>query len=424
MGQDQSNASYHLKSILDSDLYKFTMQQAVRQHFPDAEAVYRFTHRDKGVFFSRRCIDALQTSLTLFKDVFLTSDEKAWLAAKCPYFTTNYLDFLEQYRFKPEQVSIQFVPVSEDGQWGNVEIEARGPWVETILWEVPMMACLSELHFRIDRTDWSYNSQGEIAQHKAEALLQAGCSFSEFGTRRRRSYHTQDLVISSILKAAAKFPGVGKVSGTSNMLFAKKYNIAPVGTIAHEWFMGVAALTGYDDANIRALRLWEETYHDTLLVALTDTFSTQVFFKEFSQDRERVVKWQGLRHDSGDPLAFAPAARAMYESVDVDYRKKSIIYSDSITLEKALALKKQCTEIDFPCSFGIGTFLTNDFHTKSSGYRDKSKALNMVIKLYSIDGQPCIKISDDLEKNTGDPATVAFVKKKYGLPVQNPTVEE
>ncbi|KAI6155346.1 Quinolinate phosphoribosyl transferase [Pisolithus tinctorius] len=416
MGQGQSNAPYRLKSILDSDLYKFTMQQAVRQHFPEAEAVYRFTHRDKDVFFSRRCIDAFHSALASFQDVSLTSDEKAWLATKCPYFTDKYLDFLEQYRFKTEQVSVKFIPVSEDGQWGNVEIEARGLWVDTILWEVPMMACLSELYFRIDRTDWNYSGQKELAQRKAEALLQADCAFSEFGTRRRRSCHTQDLVISSILKAAAKFPGVGKVTGTSNMFFAKKYNIAPIGTIAHEWFMGVAALTGYDDANIRALRLWEETYPNELLVALTDTFSTQAFFKEFSQDRERVAKWQGLRQDSGDPLVFAPAARAMYEGVGVDYRTKSIIYSDAVTLEKALALKKQCTEIGFPCSFGIGTFLTNDFHTKSSKYKEKSKALNMVIKLYSINNQPCVKISDDLEKNTGDPGTVEFVKKKYGLP--------
>lgn len=416
MGQGQSNAPYRLKSILDSDLYKFTMQQAVKQHFQEAEAVYRFTHRDKDVFFSRRCIDAFHSALASFQDVFLTSDEKAWLATKCPFFTDKYLDFLEQYRFKTEQVSVKFIPVSEDGQWGNVEIEARGLWVDTILWEVPMMACLSELYFRIDRTDWNYSGQKELAQRKAEALLQADCAFSEFGTRRRRSCHTQDLVISSILKAAAKFPGVGKVTGTSNMFFAKKYNIAPIGTIAHEWFMGVAALTGYDDANIRALRLWEETYPNELLVALTDTFSTQAFFKEFSQDRERVAKWQGLRQDSGDPLVFAPAARAMYEGVGVDYRTKSIIYSDAVTLEKALALKKQCTEIGFPCSFGIGTFLTNDFHTKSSKYKEKSKALNMVIKLYSIDNQPCVKISDDLEKNTGDPGTVEFVKKKYGLP--------
>lgn len=416
MGQGQSNAPYRLKSILDSDLYKFTMQQAVKQHFQEAEAVYRFTHRDKDVFFSRRCIDAFHSALASFQDVFLTSDEKAWLATKCPFFTDKYLDFLEQYRFKTEQVSVKFIPVSEDGQWGNVEIEARGLWVDTILWEVPMMACLSELYFRIDRTDWNYSGQKELAQRKAEALLQADCAFSEFGTRRRRSCHTQDLVISSILKAAAKFPGVGKVTGTSNMFFAKKYNIAPIGTIAHEWFMGVAALTGYDDANIRALRLWEETYPNELLVALTDTFSTQAFFKEFSQDRERVAKWQGLRQDSGDPLLFAPAARAMYEGVGVDYRTKSIIYSDAVTLEKALALKKQCTEIGFPCSFGIGTFLTNDFHTKSSKYKEKSKALNMVIKLYSIDNQPCVKISDDLEKNTGDPGTVEFVKKKYGLP--------
>ncbi|KAL4066783.1 Quinolinate phosphoribosyl transferase [Scleroderma yunnanense] len=415
MGQANSTVSYRLKSLLDTDLYKFTMQQAVRQHFPDAEGVYRFIHRDKDVFFSRACVEAFERSLIGFKDVSLTSGEKAWLATKCPYLKSDYLDYLERYRFKPDQVSIKFMPVSDDGQYGNIEIEAKGLWMDTILWEVPMMACLSELYFRIDRKDWTYHRQEEIAQQKAEALLQAGCTFSEFGTRRRRSYHTQDLVISSILKATAKLPGKGKVVGTSNVHFAKKYNLTPVGTIAHEWFMGIAAMEGYDNANTRALQLWEQTYPNVLLTALTDTFSTQVFFKEFTQDRDRACRWPSLRQDSGDPLAFAPAAKAMYESIGIDWRTKSIVYSDALTLDKALALKKQCDDLGFICSFGIGTFLTNDFQTKSSGYKEKSRALNMVIKLKSINGKPCVKISDDLEKNTGDPATIEYVKRKYGL---------
>lgn len=415
MGQVNQSVLYQLKSLLDTDLYKFTMQQAVRQHFPDATVTYRFTHRDQDVFFSRACVEAFQRSLAGFKDVSLTNDEKRWLATACPYLKSDYLDFLEQYRFKPDQVSVNFTPVSEDGQNGSIGIDAKGLWMDAILWEVPIMACLSELYFCIDETDWDYHQQEENAQRKAEVLLQTGCTLSEFGTRRRRSYHIQDLVISSILKAKEKLPGKGRFSGTSNVHFAKKYNLTPVGTIAHEWFMGVAALDGYDNANTRALDLWEQTYQDVLLTALTDTFSTQAFFREFSQDRERACRWTSLRQDSGDPLAFAPAAKAMYESIGIDHKTKSIIYSDSVTLDKALALKQQCDDIGFTCSFGIGTFLTNDFRTKSSGYKEKSRALNMVIKLNSVDGKPCVKISDDLGKNTGDPSTVEFVKREYGL---------
>ncbi|KAG6333326.1 hypothetical protein ID866_5759 [Astraeus odoratus] len=354
------------------------MQQAVRQHFPDAEAVYKFTHRDKDVFFSRTCVEAFESSLASFEEVSLTSDEKAWLASKCPYFKPDYLDYLEQYRFKPEQVSVKFIPVSPDGRFGNIEIEATGLWMDAILWEVPMMACLSELHFRLDATDWSYDNQ--------EHVLRQEIQLNPYGDNCSRVVYGREHIIHA---GSLRAMGIDIIQ--------------------------VAALEGYDNANLRALQLWEQTYPDVLLTALTDTFSTQTFFKEFVQNPERVRKWTGLRQDSGNPLAFAPAAKAMYESVGVDYRAKNIIYSDAVTLEKALELKQQCDEMGFTCSFGIGTFLTNDFRTKSSSYREKSKALNMVIKLNSINGRPCVKISDDLEKNTGDAATVEFVKKKYGL---------
>jgi len=189
-----------------------------------------------------------------------------------------------------------------------------------------------------------------------------------------------------------------------------------VGTIAHEWFMGVAALQGYEGANAKALALWQETYPDNPSVALTDTFSTKVFFQEFAKDPARAEKWTALRQDSGNPFEFAPAAKAMYESIGIDIRTRTIIYSDGLTLDKVLQLKKHCDDIGFRCSFGIGTFLTNDFKTKSSGYTKKSKALNMVIKLAKVDNRDCVKISDDLNKNTGEKASVSFVKKLYGLP--------
>jgi len=281
------------------------------------------------------------------------------------------------------------------------------------------MACLSGLYFLTSDRDWNYAGQEEQAYEKGVALLRAGCQFSEFGTRRRRSYHVQDLVVATLIRGSKDNPGKGKLVGTSNVHLAYKHGITPIGTIAHEWFMGVAALTGYENANGRALDFWEVIYPSGPLIALTDTFSTESFFKDFVRDTERARRWSGLRQDSGDPLHYAPRAREIYESMGIDYREKMIIYSDALTLDKALKIKAQCDEIGFTCSFGIGTFLTNDFRSASSDGKEKSKALNMVIKLASIDGNPCIKISDELMKNTGNPETVDQVKQLYGISRQH-----
>ncbi|KAI0714393.1 nicotinate phosphoribosyltransferase [Cerioporus squamosus] len=413
-------------SLLDTDLYKFTMQQAVLQHFPGVEGTYRFTHRDKDVYFTRECFDHFKRSVVQFDQVALTKEERGWLEQQCPYFTPQYLDYLQRYRFKPEQLRLEFEPIPEDVEKnargdlsarGHIHIDAAGPWHETILWEVPLMACLSEIYFTTTDTDWDYEGQEEAAYEKAETLLKAGCVFSEFGTRRRRSYRTQRLVMDAILKAAKDHPGSGGVNGTSNMHFAMVFGVAPVGTIAHEWFMGVGALRGYEHANATALELWEKTYPNVLQIALTDTFSTEAFYKDFMANPHFAQQWTGLRQDSGDPYVFAPRAKQVYEQLGVDHTKKVIIFSDALNVEKALKLKKQCDELGFKCSFGIGTSLSNDFKKKSSGGKEKSKALNMVIKLSSVDGKPTVKISDEITKNTGDRETVLFVKKIFHIPI-------
>ncbi|KAI0259862.1 nicotinate phosphoribosyltransferase, partial [Gloeopeniophorella convolvens] len=395
---------------------QLTMQQAVLHHFPDAQCTYRFVHRDPDVYFTRACYEQFVASISQFSTLALTDAEHAWLARTCPYFTPAYLAYLAAYRFDPAQVTVAFVPRAPGSPDGRLEIEARGPWAEAILWEVPLMAALSEIFFATADTDWSDAGQDERAYAKGARLLGAGCTFSEFGTRRRRSYRVQDLVVGQLVRAERDHPGAGRLSGTSNVHLAHKHGIAPVGTIAHEWFMGIAAMRGYEHANSIALDLWEEVYPSALLLALTDTFSTRAFFEDFAADGARARRWRGLRQDSGDPFAFAPLAKEVYERLGVDVREKTIIYSDSLDVDKALALKRQCDELGFISTFGIGTFLTNDFTSRSSGGTEKSRALNMVIKLASINGLPCIKISDDLMKNTGDRETVLRVKDMFGLP--------
>ncbi|KAJ7052527.1 nicotinate phosphoribosyltransferase [Mycena amicta] len=401
------------RSLLDTDLYKLTMQQAVLRHFPDQQATYKFTLRDKSAVFTRHAFNIFQDTVSNFGQLALTEEEYAWLKQTCPYFSAEYLAYLRNYRFKPaEQVVVKFVPSAADNDAGHIDIDIAGLWADAILWEVSLMACLSEIYFLHVATDWSYDGQKELAYEKAKTLLQADCVFSEFGTRRRRSFETQDTVVAALVQATNDVESKGKLSGTSNVYLAFKYRIPPVGTIAHEWFMGVAALKGYEDANSVAMDLWEAVYPNALLIALTDTFSSDAFFKSYSSNRERAMRWQGLRQDSGDPFVFGTRAKAVFESLGIEPSSKMVIYSDALSVDKSLRLKQQAIELGLNVSFGIGTFLTNDFKTGSG---QPSKALNMVIKLSSIDGKPCVKISDDMTKNTGDPATVARIKQIYNL---------
>ncbi|PFH46817.1 hypothetical protein AMATHDRAFT_82439 [Amanita thiersii Skay4041] len=405
------------QSILDTDLYKLTMQQAVLHYFPNVEARYQFTNRSRDMRFSVACIEQFRATVHRFSELSMTESEKHWLGITCPYLTSQYLTYLSAYRFKPEQVQITFIPEPCNSDVGDITIEISGPWVETILWEVPLMACLSEVYFQIVDTDWNYTGQEDITFEKAKTLIGAGCMFSEFGTRRRRSYIGQDIVIKSLVQATAEMPGKGSLSGTSNVHFAHKYAIAPIGTIAHEWFMGVAAMKGYKCANTMALSLWEQIYHPhATMIALTDTFSTGCFFNELSTKPSLMQRWHGVRQDSGDPYAFGPRAKHFYQSIGLNPASKTIVYSDALNVDKALRIKKQCEELGLPkVSFGIGTFFTNDFCTVSSGWIKKSNPLNIVIKLASVNNIPCVKISDDPMKNTGNKDAVNEVKHILNL---------
>ncbi|KAJ3572410.1 hypothetical protein NP233_g3105 [Leucocoprinus birnbaumii] len=391
-----------LRSILDTDLYKLTMQQAVLRHYPSIESKYCLSTRFTDVVFSRQCFNRFCDSLarSRFPDLYLTTSERSWLENVCPWFSCEYLDYLSSFRFKSEHVSTTFVPSTKDPSKGQIELEINGPWVECILWEVPLMALLNETYFSIDDTDWSYDGQKDIAFRKGMDLFDAGCSLFEYGTRRRRSFVTQDLVVQGLV------------------YLAYRYNLAPVGTIAHEWFMAVGAIEGYKHVDEIALRLWEEVYPDcpSLLVALTDTFSSEAFFSEMLPNSKFLESWTGLQQDSGDPFLFAPRVKDSYAQLGIDHRKKTLMYSDSLNTNKALKLREQCDGLGFKnISFAIGTFLTNDFRTRSSQFKEISEALIIVIKLRSIGGMPCVKLSDDPTKNSGDESAVARVKRELGL---------
>ncbi|KAI4269316.1 MAG: hypothetical protein LQ337_007353 [Flavoplaca oasis] len=445
-------------SLLDTDLYKLTMQCAILQYLPDVHVTYAFTNRTPHMRLTRAAFQWLQEQINKLANVSLTTAELDYLKNTCTYFNEAYLRFLTAFRLQPsKQIHASFTLLNDTGSpddVGDMSLGISGRWLDTILYEIPLLALTSEAYFKFCDRDWTYRHQQGRAYIKGRRLIEHGCIFSEFGSRRRRDYHTQDLVIQGLKQAAADSEAQGwkgKLSGTSNVHFAMKYGLTPVGTVAHEWFMGIASITNdYVHANETALRYWVGCFGEGVLgIALTDTFGTPTFLKAFkrtmptpansmaddkktlipgaaspplppmdangttdsSEERSYAQIFQGVRQDSGSPTEFVRMMRDFYDSQGI-HEKKTIVFSDSLNIELCLEYMHAAEEAGFAPTFGVGTFLTNDFLHESNG--QKSVPLNIVIKLSSANGHAAIKISDNIGKNTGDSETVHKVKETLG----------
>ena len=456
-------------SLLDTDLYKLTMQCAILKYIPNIEVTYAFTNRTPDMRLSRRAYQWIQEQVSKLANVVVTKEEISYLENSCKYFTESYLRFLPDFKLRPSrQVSITFAPIQDTGSLddlGDIHYDVHGLWLETILYEIPLLALTSEAYFKFCDKDWTHDGQEEKAFEKGKRLLENECIFSDFGTRRRRDYHTHDLIIQGLVRSSKKGTEQewkGKLSGTSNVHFAMKYGIPAIGTVAHEWFMGIASVTNdYENANETALRYWVGCFGEGVLgIALTDTFGTPDFLKAFRKampsqyqaeknlsstqlpnaprpavssesdvvdvpaaggegdDASQGIKtrtyaqsFAGVRQDSGDPLEFIETMRKFYDSESIT-DKKTVVFSDSLNIELCIKYKDAAEARGLLPTFGIGTFFTNDFLHKSSG--KKSAPLNVVIKISSASGRPSIKISDNIGKNTGDLQTVDHVKKVLG----------
>lgn len=387
------------QGILDTDLYKLTMQQAVCRLYPRAGARYAFIDRGETPFpagFGRE-LGALVQEM---RGLRLTREEKRWLASRCGYFDPVYLDFLEGYRFDPGEVGIEQAD-------GALEIAIEGPWYSTILWEVPLMALISELYFEMTgEKDGAYPEERrhEINRGKARFFRENGIPFVDFGTRRRFSYRNHEMLIPDLMQAG------DYMRGTSNVHLARLYDLTPVGTQAHEWFQFHAAKYGFQVANQMALGRWVEVYKGELGIALTDTFGTENFFRAFNAYFARL--FDGIRQDSGDPFAVLEGAVAHYRSLGIDPACKTLVFSDALDLELAKAIHEACAG-RVRDTYGIGTFLTNDVGVKP---------LNMVVKMVGC--RPfkdpdrwvhAVKLSDAPGKYTGDLETIELARRTLHL---------
>ena len=386
------SSTIQLPSILDNDFYKITMQNAVVKLFPNEVVKYEFINRGKH-HFPEGFGDELQTIVNRMSNLKLTKEEKAFLAETCPYLNLPYLDFLEGYRYDPKEVQIK-----QEG--GDLSVTVEGLWYRTILWEVPLLALISELHYEMNHMERDSNTVVmDKTLEKAERLNTLGVTFAEFGTRRRHSFNVQDVVLKALIqKTNSTF------IGTSNVFLAMKYNVKPIGTHAHEWFMFHAAQYGFKMANAISLEHWVDVYRGDLGVALSDTYTSDVFFKQF--DKKFAKLFDGVRHDSGDPIEFAQKTIEHYEYFGINPLFKYIIFSDGLNLEKVEEITAAC-QGRIGISFGIGTNLTNDVGLKP---------MNIVMKLVSVRGHnnewiSTVKLSDEPNKHTGDPKMIELAKE-------------
>lgn len=326
----------------------------------------------------------------------LTQEEKKFIKNKCYFFDPVFVDFLEGFKYKPEEVTI-----TQNG--GDLSVVIEGYWYRTVLWEVPLLAIISELYFQM--TGAEPHDVEEKAVTKAKALAEMKADYSEFGTRRRFSFDVEDKVIAALQANSGEY-----FKGTSNVYFAMKYNTTPIGTMPHEWFMYHGAVFGYRSANIRGLESWVDVYDGSLGIALTDTYTTDSFFNSFSLKQAKL--FDGVRHDSGDPLTFADKAIKFYEQNRIDPTSKTLVFSDSLNLEAVKEIKEHVAG-RIHDTYGIGTFLSNDVG---------AKALNIVIKLTDVklhkkdaNFLQAVKLSDVAGKHTGDQKEIDLSLRTLGL---------
>ena len=387
-----------IRSILDTDLYKFTTSYAYSKLFPRAFGEFEFVDRN-NLHFPAGFDKLVRRELESMADLFLTKEEELFLKNKLPYLPPTYIDFLKGYRFDPAEVEVEMTD-------GKLSIRSSGLLYRITFWETPILAIVSELYFREMGVTPDVEYMERRLIEKATLMREHGIVFSLFGMRRRFSFGVEDRITELL-----KLHSGSNFFGTSNVYLAYKHNLNPSGTHPHEWVQFHGSIYGYKMANYMAMENWINVYDGDLGTVLTDTFTTDVFLRNFS--KKHAALFTSLRQDSGDPFAFTDKAIRRYEELRINPKLKYIVFSDSLNVEKALKIKNYCGD-KIGASFGIGTNLTNDVG-------NENVPLNIVMKLFRCkmtekeSWQHCIKLSDVDGKHTGSPDEIKLALQTLGI---------
>lgn len=384
-----------IESLLDTDLYKFTMMQCVLHQFPGASVEYRFRCRNEGIDL-RPYMDEVKAEVDHLCSLRFKEDELEYLRS-LRFIKDDFVEFLSLFQLKRKYIDIS----EKDGQ---MAITIKGPWLHTILFEIPVLAIVNETYFRhvapnIDKAEGRRRLEAKIRMIEAEPDREM-ISISDFGTRRRFSREWQKEVIETL---KARLPR--EFAGTSNVLYAKDLDLIPMGTMAHEYLQACQALgPRLRDSQTYAFEMWAKEYRGDLGIALTDVYGIETFLKDF--DMYFCKLFDGVRQDSGDPEKWGERMIEHYKANRCDPRTKTFIFSDSLTFERLIRLFRRFKG-RVKLGFGVGTNLTNDLGPEP---------LNIVIKMVRANGQPVAKISDTPGKSLcDDPSYLAYLKQVFGM---------
>lgn len=377
-------------SILDSDLYKFSTSYAYMKMFPNAECTFTFKDRNK-VKRTPEFLEKFKEQIKKYELVHLTMEEFNWLVTNksIDFIPVHYWEWLMSFRFDMNKMNIY---LDEDGV---LCVDVTDKCYKASLYEIPVLFSIPEVNNAGKPIDWEHTIYK--LKEKVEIANKEGMLFSEFGTRRRFNYEVQDRVI-AYLKNFAK-----TCVGTSNMHFAMKYDMKPIGTHPHEWFMFHGAQYGYKAANYMALENWVNVYDGDLGIALSDTYTSDVFFRNFSLKQAKL--FDGVRQDSGDEYEFIDKTINFYINKGINYHNKTIVFSNALDFPKAVKILKYCQEKEINASFGIGTNLTCDVYAPDGTKYDAENIVMKMSRCRMTPNQPwyiTIKISDDIGKHMGD----------------------
>jgi len=386
-----------IRSLLDTDLYKFTMMQVVLHHFPQAQVEYRFKCRNAGVDLTPY-VDEIRAEIAQLCELRFSEEELCYLRG-LRFIKSDFVEFLALFHLNEKYVRVQ---PSAKGD-GEIDIIIKGPWLHTILFEIPLLAIVNEVYFRRTQPDCDL-AEGRRRLEAKLALLKApryaDCVIADYGTRRRFSCDWQE----EVLLTARTILGT-QLAGTSNVLFARLHGMTPLGTMAHEYLQACQALgPRLRDSQVYALERWAHEYRGDLGIALSDTYGFDAFLRDF--DLYFCKLFDGVRHDSGDPFEWGERMIAHYAANRVDPRGKTLIFSDALDIPKVIELYERFSG-RCKLAFGVGTNLTNDL-----GYTP----LQIVIKMVRCNGQPVAKLSDTPEKTMcDDPGYLAYLRQVFAI---------
>jgi nicotinate phosphoribosyltransferase len=386
-----------ITSLLDTDLYKFTMMQVVLHHFPAAQVEYKFKCRNPGVQLAPFA-DEIRDEIQQLSTLRFEEPELRYLRG-LRFIKSDFVDFLGLFYLNRKHVEVTPQPN------GEIEIRVQGPWLHTILYEIPVLSIVNEVYFRNTQPRPDY-AEGRKRLDEKIALVAgnpalADMRIADYGTRRRFSKTWHEEVLLKLRD------GLGtNFAGTSNVYYAYKHGMIPLGTMAHEYLQACQALgPRLRDSQTYAFEKWAAEYRGDLGIALADVYGINAFLADF--DMYFCKLFDGARHDSGDPFEWGERLLEHYRKNRVDPRTKTLVFSDSLNVPLAIQLyerfRGRCVT-----AFGIGTNLTNDL-----GYTP----LNIVMKMIRCNGQPVAKLSDSPSKNMcEDERYLAYLRQVFNIP--------